>query len=750
MDERKTKLRQMNICRFCFNTKEDQLTNIYLKEPKSVPLPIQIMSCVSIEVFPNDGLPQQICHDCKRQTISSYIFKSNCRRSDDAFKNFLQTGELIRPNLQKVSFQQTLKSSSDHLSKSNKPEKSLLEPTPENESTDVKRLKLDDGTEVITLCISQSDELPFHDETSQNSMESDSQGDSSDAGIQEIERELAERSQNHNLRDRVRQVETDIFPCEHCDKTFSLEQLLEMHVAAHHRQRNFQCDQCESKFFTKYDMIKHQQTHTDEKPFSCSICDKVFNRETLLRRHEVTHVDTPKYMCSHCEKVFLAKSDLNTHMRKHQKVRPFSCELCNKSFVFKQGLDRHMSSEHTGDKPYKCNYCEADFATPIRLTRHITTHAGLRPYPCKICGRTFLLSHHLTRHMRSHFTKQPERVVGRHKCDICSMSFRRKDSLINHSVIHSMVNLRCVICNTTFEDAKSVKEHITTHLQGLPFPCEKCDYSFDTEKQLIEHEVKHAEMEYEDQIEKEVISEGGIKEDDEIPPHPIDATEVEHFRIEDFDNPSVLITENKQSLSIDSAEDELSEFLKPTKLESIENRQENVQVSEDEQGGFDDSEIKPIKRVEGTKMYQRKGPIKRQIPHVQSAIVNVQTAALEDINEPSTVATKNTPEALNSLPSKMLNVKVGDKLVKVQKFIISKEEMKQMAKLGILELKKGQVIMKTPGQPILNAKIKPAEQGDIENLIFNQKQNKAKNKNNDNSHSNDSTIVDLSMDLTVD
>lgn len=49
-----------------------------------------------------------------------------------------------------------------------------------------------------------------------------------------------------------------------------------------------------------------------------------------------------------------------------------------------------------------------------------------------------------------------------------------------------------------------VKDHITTHLQGLPFPCEKCDYSFDSENQLIEHEVKHAEMEYEDQIEKEV------------------------------------------------------------------------------------------------------------------------------------------------------------------------------------------------------------------------------------------------------
>ena len=49
-----------------------------------------------------------------------------------------------------------------------------------------------------------------------------------------------------------------------------------------------------------------------------------------------------------------------------------------------------------------------------------------------------------------------------------------------------------------------VKEHITTHLQGLPFPCEKCDYSFETQEQLEEHELKHAQMEYEEEIEQEV------------------------------------------------------------------------------------------------------------------------------------------------------------------------------------------------------------------------------------------------------
>lgn len=165
---------------------------------------------------------------------------------------------------------------------------------------------------------------------------------------------------------------------------------------------------------------------------------------------------------------------MDAHSEKHKKKRPFACRLCNKSFVFKQGLERHELT-HADQKPHKCNYCEASFTSPIKLTRHITSHAGLRPYPCKLCGRTFLLSHHLTRHMRSHYAAKSANVqpVGQHKCDVCSMSFRRKDSLINHSAIHSMVNLKCVICNTAFESAKMVKEHITTHLSGLPYPCDR-------------------------------------------------------------------------------------------------------------------------------------------------------------------------------------------------------------------------------------------------------------------------------------
>lgn len=48
-EERTNILRQMNICRFCLDD-NGQLINIYEKDSKTVPLPLQLMACVAIEV----------------------------------------------------------------------------------------------------------------------------------------------------------------------------------------------------------------------------------------------------------------------------------------------------------------------------------------------------------------------------------------------------------------------------------------------------------------------------------------------------------------------------------------------------------------------------------------------------------------------------------------------------------------------------------------------------------------------------
>lgn len=588
MAERRS-LKDFRVCRFCLDD-DGPFTNIYEKDSRDgkqqIPLPLQIMACVAIEVFSNDGMPQLICNPCRSQTLGAYNFKSTCKKADDTLKLYLATGnrKLVKPLLKKRAFSKANSSiehivdkpqTSTNINKSQKPppEQTTLNTThvtkrptiPSTPPTAPKRPKLtqsDDehpGTETIHITL-ETDPLAHQDLIAPSGGGEDilptaparsakdvtrgreyeqrfgEQGNSTEEGDSTEEDEMVERGgrergmyeeyvdeeERGEMGDKSQQqqpIATNIYPCTICERSFPLIQQLELHMKNHERVRSFSCGHvgCGRMFFNKYDLAKHTQTHFDYKPYSCVVCEKTFARESLLHRHEKVHVNVPKYLCTDCDRAFLNREDYDTHREKHKKRRPFQCRICNKSFVFKQGLERHEVT-HADEKPHKCNYCEASFTSPIKLMRHITSHAGLRPYPCKVCGRTFLLSHHLTRHLKGHYGGHSgsgsDTPIGQHKCDVCSMSFRRKDSLINHSAIHSMVNLKCVICNTAFENAKQVKHHITSHLSGLPYPCDKCDYSFDTQDQLEEHELKHAEMEYEEQIEAEVNKEAQEEEED--------------------------------------------------------------------------------------------------------------------------------------------------------------------------------------------------------------------------------------------
>lgn len=706
MEKRACILREMKICRFCL-TEDELLSNIYERDHKQlVPLPLQIMACIGIEVFANDGMPQLICNICKELTQQVYNFKTTCKQSDDALKLFVATGNLVKPS----------GGTKRIFSASITPKKSVsqdnAQSTKSRQSPEIVTLNystpMEINNEISIVAINTPERSDF--KTDQNIEEhvmghfeevveaADCENTTSQFIVEnndEEEEEEEEEDDTINPILKVPQVETDVFPCPQCERSFPLKQLLEIHLQNHRRERCFGCDECGRKFFTKYDLGKHILTHSDLKPFSCIACNKTFSRESLLHRHEKIHIDVPKYLCTYCERTFLTREDLDAHSEKHKKRRPFACRLCNKSFVFKQGLERHELT-HADQKPHKCNYCEASFTSPIKLTRHITSHAGLRPYPCKLCGRTFLLSHHLTRHMRSHYAAKSANPfpVGQHKCDVCSMSFRRKDSLINHSAIHSMVNLKCVICNTSFENAKMVKEHITTHLSGLPYPCDRCDYSFDTQDQLEEHELKHAEMEYEEQIEKEVsleVQHSATMSDENEEYVSEEENEVAEFTITNPENPEV-VRKSKRETKIKN----YAQFLKDelgSDLEEGEYNEDPMEIEDDEET------IKPVVRTEGTKVYARKNlTIKPKVqPILQPS--NTETVPLDQITQPQITTLENlglTKQAVNALPNKKyVDMKIGDKTVRVQKLMMTKAEIEAMAREGKIEMKGSTILLKT-------------------------------------------------------
>lgn len=58
-------------------------------------------------------------------------------------------------------------------------------------------------------------------------------------------------------------------------------------------------------------------------------------------------------------------------------------------FARSDKLARHMRI-HTGERPYKCTYCDRAFTQSNDLTLHVRRHTGDKPYICGVCGDRFI------------------------------------------------------------------------------------------------------------------------------------------------------------------------------------------------------------------------------------------------------------------------------------------------------------------------------------------------------------------------
>uniref|UniRef100_A0A182IN26 C2H2-type domain-containing protein n=1 Tax=Anopheles atroparvus TaxID=41427 RepID=A0A182IN26_ANOAO len=316
------------------------------------------------------------------------------------------------------------------------------------------------------------------------------------------------------------------FGCDSCTKTFDTKSKLEKHAKTHlpHEEQVFKCRMCDKVFRTKSTLICHEKVHGEngvDNSFSCVECGKVFASDDKLQVHRRLHTGEKPYQCKVCQKCFNHQSNLIVHSRIHEKVKKaLKCDRCSKVLDNEERLAIHMRL-HTGEKPYKCSYCDKRFNHKSTVSTHEkAAHIAANSFKCARCHKTFNQKCQLQYHEKL----QEEHTIA---CALCEKVFCYKASHKEHMFkVHlprqkkeqkkdpsgsgqdgrgaaasgvgaqGRNKFKCTVCDRRFYYKRALDVHMGVHdasldVNVLHFSCNYCPETFTEEEPLQRHEAEH-------------------------------------------------------------------------------------------------------------------------------------------------------------------------------------------------------------------------------------------------------------------
>ena len=208
----------------------------------------------------------------------------------------------------------------------------------------------------------------------------------------------------------------------------------------------------------------------------CFFCLRQFSDQFSFSQHKLIHSDEKdqeNYKCDRCQKDFLSEVRLNIHMKHCNFGEILQCDICNKNFANKRNLKDHVNIFHNKDSlksdskyHFPCPQCDKVFYKKSNLTSHLIRHSDVFPFVCDAPG--------------------------------CGKGFKREKTLVKHyQVIHEgrKEEFLCGHCGQQFLSQTGLKSHVALHngqeYVRRNFKCDVCGKSFRSQWDLNTHLVVH-------------------------------------------------------------------------------------------------------------------------------------------------------------------------------------------------------------------------------------------------------------------
>ena len=328
----------------------------------------------------------------------------------------------------------------------------------------------------------------------------------------------------------------DVNPCGQCGKNFARKALLNEHLAEVHgdnKARKMQCKVCNKWMSNAKIMEGHHNMHMGTKPFKCDFCEKSYRTRGNMAAHRkevhgkewkeelgkrISEGRKSSNPCPQCGLQFPLQPALNQHLAEihnDPEAKELQCQTCDKFFRSKQVLKNHVRT-HTGDRPFKCDFCPKSFLSHNTMDVH-RKHMHPEEWDAnkdhifeqnkeamKMKMRAARAERTASMPRKDTFKEETEKIDGRassNPCPQCGMDFPFQGKLYQHlAEVHEdagAIKFQCKTCEKWLGSKTLLENHIRTHTGERPYKCDFCFKLFTSHKYMGTHRAQAHPEEWE-------------------------------------------------------------------------------------------------------------------------------------------------------------------------------------------------------------------------------------------------------------